>query len=433
MAPSAQARVILVAAGLVLLAYAYPGLVTLDSVDQLGEARAGFYTDAHPPVMAVIWGVLDKIIAGPFLMLVLQGATFLAGLYLIAKRFLPIRAAAITAALVTLFPPVMTPMAFIWKDSLMAGLLALGAGLLLSPCSRARNAALAVLWLATAVKYNAFCATLPLIVLLYDRKWFLNAAIWLAITITAMGVSSLLVDQKMYYWHSSLAIADIAGVVRFSDITDDELTMKVRGTPLVGDQDLRARIIAIYVTKDVQRLVAGDQRVWDLPVSGKVPAPEAHRDAIERAWKDLVFGDPCAYLHHRWVTFLDTIGVTYRTHSAVPPRIMKWRVFMTNLGLSVKTRGYQRKWSGAHGWLWRKTPLFRQWLYVVLAIIVIVAARRERKLVALLASGLVPEASLFFLAPSPDYRYSHWLIVVTCLCGALLIARRFKAASSAAG
>jgi hypothetical protein len=32
---------------------------------------------------------------------------------------------------------------------------------------------------------------------------------------------------------------------------------------------------------------------------------------------------------------------------------------------------------------------------------------------ALLASGLVVEASLVMLAPSPDYRYSHWTVVVT--------------------
>lgn len=433
MAPSAQARAILVAAGLVLVAYAYPGLVTLDSVDQLGEARAHFYTDAHPPLMAVIWGGLDRIIAGPFLMLLLQGVTFLAGIYLVTKRALPPRAAAITAAIVTLFPPVMLPMAYIWKDSLMAGLLALGAGLLLSPCSRARNGALAVLGLATAVKYNAFCATLPLVVLLYDRRWFINAAVWLGITVAAMGVNSILVDQKMYFWHSSLAVADIAGVVRFSDVDDRDLQAELRATPLVSDQDLRNRITAIYTTKDMMKLVVGDARIWDLPINGKTPAPEPQRDAIEHAWKSLVFGHPAAYLHHRWVTFLDAIGVTYRTQSAVPPRIMKWQVFMTNLGLSVETRGYQQTWTSIYRKIWQRTPLFRQWIYLVLALVLVVVVRRDKMLVALLASGLVSEASLFFLAPSPDYRYSHWLIVVTCLTAAILVARRIIGSSRASG
>ena len=166
-------------------------------------------------------------------------------------------------------------------------------------------------------------------------------------------------------------------------------------------------------------------------VSGKVPAPPDQLAAIERAWKDLVFGHPGAYLRHRWGTFLDTIGITYRTHSAVPPRIMKWQVFMTNLGLSVRTHHFQEKWSDFYDTLWRKTPLWRQWIYLVLALVLFVVARRDKTIVALLASGLVAEASLFFLAPSPDYRYSHWMIVGACVSLALLIYRRVWARDTA--
>jgi hypothetical protein len=72
-------------------------------------------------LMAVLWGVLDRIIAGPFLMLLLQATLFLAGSYLVLRRALPPRTAALAASLLLLFPPVLTPMAYIWKDSLMAG------------------------------------------------------------------------------------------------------------------------------------------------------------------------------------------------------------------------------------------------------------------------------------------------------------------------
>jgi len=77
---------ILLVGGLVFLAYAYPGLMTLDSVDQLTEARAGFYTDAHPPAMAVLWGVLDRIISGGFPILPVQGGTVPAGRVHLPKR-----------------------------------------------------------------------------------------------------------------------------------------------------------------------------------------------------------------------------------------------------------------------------------------------------------------------------------------------------------
>src|SRR5262249_49915167 len=47
--------------------------------------------------------------------------------------------------------------------------------------------------------------------------------------------------------------------------------------------------------------------------------------------------------------------------------------------------------------------------------------------VALCASGLVMEATLLVLAPSPDYRYSHWLVVSVCIATAILVARRAAA------
>jgi hypothetical protein len=137
-----------------------------------------------------------------------------------------------------------------------------------------------------------------------------------------------------------------------------------------------------------------------------------------------VFGHPGAYLKHRGATFLDTLGVTYRAYSAVPPRMMKYPGFLTQLGLSVEQRTYQQSWTSAYRTLWRRTPLFRQWIYFALALVLLVVARKDRASVALLASGLVPELSLFFLAPSPDYRYSHWMIVVTSLVLAIVVARR---------
>lgn len=432
-------RALLIIGGLAFLAFAYPGLMTLDSVDQLTEARAGFYTDAHPPAMAALWRVLDRLISGPFLMLLVQGITFLAGSYLLLSRALKPRAAALAASLVLLYPPILNAMAFIWKDSLMAGLLVLGAGLVTSSCRRARIASLACFALATAVKYNAFVATLPLIVMLFEwqpgatwlRRYALASAAWLGVTLAAMGVNTALVDQPMHFWHSSLAVADIAGVINFDDgFTDDQLRTELAGTGVLVDHDIRARAREIYATKDMMRLVVGERRLWDLPINGTVPAPPSQRDAIATAWSHLVFGHPGAYLHHRWVTFLDVIGVTYRSQGAVPPRIMKWTGFLTNLGLSTHTYGYQNAWSKLNRWVWHKTPLFRQWIYVVLAIVLLVAfTRRQRDVAALLASGLLAEASLFFLAPSPDYRYSHWTIVATSLAIVMLISRRAQLAA----
>jgi hypothetical protein len=434
-------RAILLLGGVAFLVYAYPGLLTLDSVDQLSEARAHFYTDAHPPAMAVLWGLLDAILPGTFLMLLVQGGTFLAGAYFVLKRVLPERAAAIAASLVLLFPPVLTGMAFIWKDSLMAGLLVLGAGLVMSPCRRARLGSLACFAVATAVKHNAFVATMPLVVLVFEwnpgahwlRRYAISSAAWFGITVAAMGANSVLVDQPMHFWHSSLAVTDICGVIANErDMSDDELRAALANTGLLVDKDIQARARRIYESRDFMTLVVGDQRMWDLPITGRIPAPEAQRDAIGTAWWNLVTGHPGAYLMARLDSFLDVLGVTYKSYSAVPPRIMKYPGFLTQIGLPAKTTAFQERWTRLHKWLWRKTPLFTPWVYVVIALLLVPFAWRQRHVLALLASGLLAEASLFPLSPSPDVRYSHWTIVCAVLAVVMLTWRRATAARTAA-
>lgn len=440
MRENTQARIILILGGLAFLAFARPGLMTLDSTEQLTEAREGFFTDAHPPMMAAIWRVLDAIIAGGFLMLVLQGLTFLAGAYLVLRRALSPRAAAIAASLLMLYPPIANPLAFIWKDSLMAGLVLLGAGLVLSPSRTARIAALVCFCIGTAVKYNAFAATFPLVVLLFEwrpgvrplKRYAIAAGTWLAITVVAMGMSSVLTDRQMHFWHSSLGVGDIAGVIYYDDdLSEDEIRRELAGTGLLDETNIKQRMRAVYAKNDMMMIVVGDLRMWDLPINGKVPAPEPQRDAIARAWQSLVFGHPLAYLRHRWATFVDTLGFTFRTRTAIPPRIMKYSGFLSNLGLPTKSQPYQNKWSNSFRWLWAHTPLFTQWIYVVLGLLLLAFARGHRDILAILASGLLAEASLFFLSASPDYRYSHWTITCTCIAIVMLISRRASAARRA--
>jgi hypothetical protein len=430
-----DAKSILVVAGALFAIYAYPGVMVQDSIDQLNEARAGFYTDAHPPAMAALWRIVDAIVAGPFGMVVIQGTAFLAGGYLVLRRALQPRAAAIAASAVLLYPPVLTTMGVVWKDALTAGLLLLGAGLLLEGDRRRRIAGLVALGLASAMRYNAFAATLPLVVLLFEwtpttrlKRYALAVGAWLGITVAAMGANTLLVDQPMHFWHSSLAVFDIVGTIDHEgELSDDDLRRELADTGLLVDRDIQARARAIYATKEAVKIVFGPDRMWDLPIAGQTPAPEAQRDAIASAWWRLVTEHPGAYLRHRLACFGDVLGLTYKTYTAIQARTVKYPGMLTNLGLGTGWSEAQTKWSRVLRWIWDHTPLFRQWVYIVVALVLLWPARRERDVLALLASGLVIEASLFFLAPSPDYRYSHWAITCACLAVVMLTARRAAA------
>jgi hypothetical protein len=436
---------VIVAAGWAIgLVYAFPGMMTMDSLDQLREGREAFYTDGHPPAMAAMWRIVDAIVAGPIGMLAIQTAAFVTGMYLILRRALvsPRRAAVATVA-IYLFPPVLAPMAVVWKDCVMAGFFLLGTALLFEDRRWWRVAGLACLILATAVRYNALAATLPLIGLLFAwpsitgwRRYLLAFGAWFAVTASAFAIDAALTDAKMYVWQSSLAVLDITGTLANVDtpIPDDELRKTLAGTNILVDKDIHAAIRARYALcmqngMDFEPLIAREGRLWDLPLSGVTPAPPAQRDAITRAFWDVVTDHPGAYLAHRWDTMRDVLGLTSRPVGAM---VMTFRIqypqYMERMKLSSGYSPLQDWLQKRAVWVAKKTPLFRPWIYVVISLVLLPFAWRERSVdvIALLLSGLALEASLFPLAPTPDYRYSHLLVVCTVMAVVMLTARRAR-------
>lgn len=425
----------------ILLVFAYPGLMTQDSFDHLREMRNGMYSDSHPPAINLIWKVLDHVITGQLGMLLLQSGTFLAGLYLLLRRVLAPRRAAWVAVAVFLFPPVMNPMGVIWKDCLMAGFLALGAAGLLSERRGRRLLGLAAMFGAMAVRYNALGATLPLVVLLFEwrpgMRWLpryaLSTAAWLATTVAAFGLNKAITDVEMHYWYSSLAIYDIVGTLAHvdEDLPDAELRELLAGTELVIDKDIHATARNAYSTRDFFPIVNSDKyAMWAMPINGYVPAPQAQRDAIGRAWWDTITRYPGAYVRHRIAVTGEVIGLgEMPAAGAVTKRDFRWPGFANEMGLGTGWSKLQRKLSKWMRALQRNTPIFVPYIYAVAALLLLPLAIRQRDALALLLSGLGMEGTLVLLAHSNDYRYSHWMVICTLLGAILLGVRRYRAAA----
>lgn len=425
----------------VMLAYAYPGIMTVDSFDQLRQGRAGVYTDGHPPVMAALWGLVDRVVAGPAGFYLLQTATFVIGLYAVLRgTFAPVRAAVI-AGLCALFPPILAPMGVVWKDALMASMLALGFAGLLATSRRLRLAGLAALFVASAIRYNAAAATLPIIVVLFmwspavstwagrAKRYALATAVWLAITAGSLALNIALTDRPMHFWHSSTAIMDIVGTLAHvePDLADAELEPVLRGTQILVDRGLHAEIRARYSPHDFGPLVIGPRQLWTVPIMGDTPAPAPQRAAIGHAWWYLVSTYPGAYARHRLAVFGTVLGLAHKS-----PGVMvmtgrgQMKVFAVPMGLDVAPPMYQNWIQRRLERIARNSPLFRGWFYLVLALAMLALTRRHRDVFALLASGFALELSLLPLAVTADYRYSHWLALTTILAAVILVARRYR-------
>ena len=432
---AARPSSILVAAFAVMLVYAFPGHMTLDSIDHLREARLGFYTDSHPPVIALLFKLCDTLVAGPICMLLLQNALLLGGVYsILARLLLPRRAAWIAAALFV-SPQVLPVMATIWKDCFMAGFLAAGIAGLLSQHRSRRLLALLSLSAATAMRYNAFGATLPLIVLLFEwrpgQRWLVRYAtafaLWIAVTFAAFAANSALTDRQMHFWHSSIAIFDLVGTYATldQDLTDAQLREDLRGTGLLVDRDLHATIRRLYSPRTFFPILQDPATpLWSLPIDGVIPAPQAQRDAISRAFWHVVTTYPVAYLHHRLAATAATLDLESRRDGYINRRAPAHLAAAAELGYSTHVSFIQSRFTRAYFWIASNTPLLVPWLYLVLSLILLPLARRQRDVLAILLSGLIMESSLLFLAHTTDYRYSHWMVISTILAAIYLAVRR---------
>jgi hypothetical protein len=429
---------VLLAAWVLMLVYAFHGHMTRDSLDHLREARLGVYTDSHPPVINLLFKICDTIVAGPIGMLLLQNALLISGLYAILKHLLaPRRAAWVTAALFV-SPQVLPVMAVIWKDCFMAGFLAVGVAGLLSPRRWCRVLALAALCAATAMRYNAFGATLPLVVLLFEWRpglhWLARYAtacgLWLAITFAAFAANAALTDRQMHFWHSSLAVFDIVGTYAHveGELSDEQLLKDLEGTELKVTHHIHATMRRLYSPRVFFPILLDEKEaLWSLPIIGFQPAPQAQRDAISRAFWHVVTTYPWAYVQHRLAATGAAIDLESRRSGYVNRRAPRNLEYAEEFGISTQTSLVQNRFTRAYFWISKKTPLLVPWVYLVIALVLLPMARRQRDVLALLLSGLVMESSLLFLAHSTDYRYSHWMVIATILAAIFLGVRRRRA------
>ncbi|HSN26686.1 MAG TPA: hypothetical protein VLT45_10380, partial [Kofleriaceae bacterium] len=202
----------------------YPGYLSFDSTMQLYAVRTGVYTD-YSPVMTGIWSLLEWVAAGPFPMLALQSGLFLFGLHAILRRVLSPRAAAVLAAGVLLFPPVFSPMAVIWPDSLMAGALLAGAGALLEDKLAWKIAGGLLLALACACRPEIALAIAPLVFLgLPAMKRWKRAGAAIAIVVVAVVLARVgdlaLTDDDHHRWQQDLMLPDVAGALHREHVED---------------------------------------------------------------------------------------------------------------------------------------------------------------------------------------------------------------------
>ena len=211
-------------AGLALCLSFWPGIMVWDSGHQYAQALSGQFDDWHPPLMEWIWRLFIPLMPGPVPMLVLQLGLYGAALGFLARRAwkagYPRQAAWLAAT--GLFPPTLLLLATIVKDSLMAAMLLAAFAALIRFCDSgsklARLIGIALILVASCLRFNAFLAGLPLLLAL-PAGWTTprgKAALIIAgaaaLLLLAMPMANRLLHAERSGVELSLVIFDLGGI-----------------------------------------------------------------------------------------------------------------------------------------------------------------------------------------------------------------------------
>jgi hypothetical protein len=242
----------------------YPGFMSSDSYVQLFEARHGVYSDWFPPFMAFLWHFTDRIIAGPFGMLVLITALIWLGTFLVTSYWFNKEGFTLLSlfpALIVFYPPLFGISGAIWHDNLMWALLMLALGTVgsLEPVSRTRRSwaylklgiIASLLLMAMLTRHNAGFAAVPIMILSivrfagidyrYLQRIAASSVVGLLVCVLlqfcAMLTTGYLATHKSNIW-VSLATFDVAGIIyRMPDQQQQETSYARVPTRLQGSLD----------------------------------------------------------------------------------------------------------------------------------------------------------------------------------------------------
>lgn len=409
-ARSAVIPLVALACAAAWVALLYPGFMSPDSAEKLSQARSGHLSDWHSPIMVLLWMAAELVVRGPGGMLVSHVLLMWTGLALLARRIDAPRVLQATFLVVlACAPPLLSLAGAIWKDVLLAALTTLLFGV-----AGRRTLFWPVALLATMSRHNAIPAVAVAVLLHLAPGGPSLRALGQALAASAgLLAVSLAFNASVVETRTQpvqmVALADLNGIAaRTGDMPAvDACNQMTSAQP-------PARAVAM-----------GDPKVAAALARNRLRFGFCFDEAASRTllgqWMALVVDHPLAYAEFRLVTASRLLGL-----DATPGNFMMAQSGYDPTNLNIDPPAAPSPLQMRFGsWLWslHTHGVFRPWLYgvIVVAAALVAALRRRWWPCAIALSGIAFELVLFLVAPSPDYRYSYWMIV-SALIAALWLA-----------
>lgn len=428
-----------------------PGFIVYDGVNQILEARDGVYSDWHPPLMAMIWRIIDQFIPGTVGMLLLQLGLLWLGLALIFVGHLRHRLGDKGAALMTLLP--FTPAVFgisgaILKDMLMCGALLCGFGLTgtiksgqpFAQSAPRLIACVAMLWLAIMLRHNAILAVLPLLALALRNLMPQRLIISLTLTLVIAGalfavsgkINDKLADRHTHPWVASAAF-DVAGVIVRMNAADQQQALFDQLAASLNGSGSFQPLLKAYTAEYWREIFRTQPPTLQLPsnamgarLHGFESLSDDQRQSLKQLWLQTIAEQPSLWLDHRLAVSRYILGLVPNT---IWGPVIMYREFPTDLAwayrqvpLATPLQIALEQWLSSLSYDWYFQPWPYCLLTLMLFLVTLPSVRQGKHIEAsvLSCSALLYELGVMIAAPSPDFRYSHYLIVCALLSVLLL-------------
>ncbi|QHC35514.1 hypothetical protein [Komagataeibacter xylinus] len=406
--------------------------MSFDSFYQYGQALGlEPLNDAHPPIMAYIWGVLCHVVKSPGTLLFFDQIIYWAAIFLFSCAvFVRPWHRVIMIAVLGLWPPLYIISLHLWADAGMMAFLALAVACLAIQSTDERKRWLVMagiaLFVAAALRHNAITGVIPLLCYIawrFAKNFPVPVSAFIKILcslslILVIGLKTLTIGIQHLPQLGSIFVWDLVAisVAENKDVIPDYVSKKA-GPNFVGR--LRS-----HWSPDVN--IPGFSEVSPdvTPVQEK---------QLIKDWIIAVINNPGAYLAHRMHVvgnILDLRHGVYYPYQYIgidQPNPYGIDFTFKNLVHKIMHSVFDKE---------TKLIIYRVWIYDLLALLLIFfylykllvthEAGYFGALPAITAlSGIMIELPLFILAPACDYRYSIWVVFSAILALVLTICGRY--------
>ena len=410
----------------------WPGHFPPDGIAQLAQGRSGVYNFWHPPVMAWLLGVADRIIAGAPLFIVMQAGLFFAGLTALASVRRPGWGGAAVMAIISASPLALIYQGLVVKDVLFAdaalsGFAAIAWAARLWARSLPRLAlcvlALGLLCLAALARQNGAAVALVGAISLaavaaikarrHRRRVFVGVVLAGAAAMTIAGVGA----ERWFAVHSDHQ-PEVARQWMMLELYD--LSGAAKAEPNLRMPTLKARAPGIEAFVRREAAPAYDvERVDDvLKLEHWKAIIDRPDPAVGAAWRGLILTSPGLYLADRWRVFRQ-VFLTPDVQACDPVLVgidPGDPAMLEAAGLAARDTP-KDDWDGDYASAFLGSPVFSHLAYAMLASILLAlavrdVARGDIAMIAtsgLLAAALAYAASFFVISIGCDYRYLYFL------------------------